>query len=552
VVHTQGVLALMAERQTQRVVFQPTAYQGMQRGINQMVQAVSPTLGPRPRVVAIGQAASGKMPELLDNGGLILRRIQELPDRDADVGAMFLRQVLWHVHERVGDGTATTAVLFQYIYNQGVRYIVSGGNAMQLRRHLERGLRLILEELSGMAQPVEGKEQLAQVAESICYDPPLARLLGEIFDIIGQYGQLEIRSGRSRELEREYVEGMYWHGGVFSRQMVADQSKLRTNFENAGILISDLDIKEPREVVPLIEMAIRAEVRQLLIVATKLSDGVIGTLMAANKDPAQFQTIAVKAPSMMPTDKAAALQDLAILTGGRPLVKAAGDTLNGVKLEDLGRARRAWADRSYFGIVGGKGDPRQLRAHIAALRAAFARASDPGDQKKLRQRIGKLMGGSATLWVGGATELEMKTRQELAQRTADALRGAVREGVLPGGGVALLSCRPALQCQWEQTTDLDERAAYRILIKALEAPMRTLLTNAGYDASEVMAEIKQVGPGHGFDARSEKIVDMVQAGIWDAAAVTKAAVHSAVASAALALTVDVLVHHKEPEKSTQP
>ena len=539
----------MAKSRTQRVVFQPAAYRGFQRGVNQMVEVVRPTLGPLPRVVAIDRALSNKMPEMLDDGGVIARRIIQLPHRDEDMGAMFVRHLLWHMHEKVGDGTATAAVLFQSVYNQGLRYIAAGGNAMQLRRCLEACLRVIREELAGMAVPLEGKEKLAQVSESICYDPPLAKMMGEIFDIIGEYGQLEIRTGRGRELEREYVEGMYWKSGVLTRRMIADRANLRAEMKNAAILISDIEVEDPRQLIPVIEMALQAEIRSLLIVARKLSDSATSLLLTASRDPAKFQAIAVKTPGLTIEDRAAVMEDLAVLTGGRPLIHAAGHTLSKSKLQDLGRARRAWADRTYFGIVGGKADPRALRQHIATLRAAFSQSDDPGARKKLQERIGKLTGGSATLRVGGVTELEITTRKELAQRTSDALRGAIMEGVLPGGGVSLLACRPALQRILDQSTDSDERAAYRILIKALEAPIRTILTNAGYDASEIMAEIKQAGAGYGFDVRSGQVVHMAQAGIFDTANVQREAVHSGIASAALALTIDVLIHRKEPPQA---
>jgi chaperonin GroEL len=542
----------MTGRQTQRVIFQPQAYRGMQRGINQMVEAVRPTLGPFPRVVAIDQVGRDKAPELLDSGGVIVRRIIELADRDADMGAMFIRQVLWRVHKEVGDGTATTAVLFQSIFDRGVHYVVSGGNAMQLRRYLGAGLRVVLDELEGMTVRVEGEEQLTQIAESICYDPPLAAMLGEILNIIGEYGRLEVRSGRSRELEREYVEGMYWDGGVLSREMITDRSKLRTEMQNAAILITDLEVNDPRQLASALEMTARAGNRALLIVARKVSAAATSVLLTASRDPEKFLAVAVKTPGSTSIHQVSAMEDLAVLTGGRPLVSAAGDTLSGCKPEDLGRVRRAWADRHYLGIVGGKGDPRALRAHIATLRAAFSRAKETEARQKLQERIGKLMGGSATLWIGGATKVEIEARKELAKRTADALRGAVREGVVPGGGVPLLACRPALQQRLDQSTNSDERAAYRILIKAMEAPIRTLLTNAGYDASEVMAEIRLAGAGHGFDLRSRKIVDVAEAGIWDASAVLKAAVRGAVAGAALALTTDVLIHHKEPAQAVEP
>ncbi len=530
------------------VVFQPAAYRGMQKGINQMVEAIRPTLGPRPRIVAIERTPNNKAPELLDDGGTIARRIIQISNRDADMGAMFIRHLLWRLHEEVGDGTATAAVLFQSIYNQGVHHVVSGGNAMQLRRYLEKATPVILDELTGMTIHLEGKERLAQIAEAICYDPPMAKLLGEIFDIIGEHGRLEIRSGRGRELEREYVEGMYWETGLFSREMIADHTLFRTQLENAAILISDLEIDDPRQLLPVIGMAMQAEIRALLIIASRLSDHAVALLLA-NRHPEKFQAIVVKTPGFGLTDQAAALEDLAVLTGGRAITKIAGYSLQEVTLEDLGHARRVWADRSNFGIVGGKGDPRGLRQYIANLRSAFSSTEDREARKKLQQRIGKLIGGSATLRIGGVTELELNARKELAERTAEALRGAIMEGVLPGGGASLLACRPTLERMMDQSSDPDERAAFRILIRALEEPLRTIVTNVGFDDREIMAEIKRAGPGYGFDVVSEQTVDMAQAGIFDVATVLKSAVHSAIAGAALALTTDVLVHHKKPEEA---
>ena len=529
------------------VVFQPAAYRGMQRGINKMVGAIRPTLGPRPRNVAIERTPNNKAPELLDDGGTIARRIIQLPNRDEDMGAMFTRHLLWRLRERVGDGTATTAVLFQSIFNQGVHHVVSGGNAMQLRRYLEKSIPLILDELTAMTIPVDGREQLAKIAEGICYDPLLAKLLGEIFDIVGEYGRLEIRSGRARELEREYVEGMYWETGLFSREMITDHTLFRTQLENAAILISDLEIEDPRQLLPLIGAALQAEVRSLLIVASRLSDNAVALLLA-NRHPEKFQAIAVKTPGFGLSDQVAALEDLAALTGGRPFTRFAGQSLRDVTLQDLGHARRAWADRSNFGIIGGKGDPHKLRQHIAALRTTFGHSEDQEARKTLQQRMGKLLGGSATLRIGAATEVELNTRKELAERTAEAVRGAIRDGVLPGGGAALLACRPALRQKLAQSSDPDERASYRILIRALEEPLRTIVANAGFNADEIMAEIKSAGPGRGFDVTSEKVVDMAQAGVLDVATVQKAAVHSAIAGAALALTTDVLVHHKKPQE----
>jgi chaperonin GroEL len=540
----------MPNTRTRRVVFQPATYQGLQRGINQMVNAIRPTLGPRPRIVAIDRTLDDKMPEMLDNGGIIARRIIQLAGRNEDVGAMFVRDMLWTLHDQVGDGTATAAVLLQSVFNQGVRYLVSGGNATRLHHHLEQGMHLILNELSRLSTSVSGQDQLAQVAQSICYDPPMAKLMGEIFDIVGEYGRLEIRPGRTRDDEREYVEGMYWDRGLISRQMTANPTQNRVEFEDGTILISNLDIEEPQQLFPALEVALRHKIPSLLIVANKFSEAAIGFLLA-NKQPDKFQVIAVKTPGYGEQEQAWALEDLAVLTGARPFVKSAGDTFDAVQPDDFGHARRVWADHRNFGTIGGKGDPRALRQHIATLRAAYEKTDGLVLRDKLLQRIGKLLGGSATLWVGGATELEIEQRQEVAKRTAAAMRGAISEGVVPGGGVALLDCQPALQARLDQSADVDARAAYRILLESMEAPARTIAANAGFDPSHVMAHIKLAGPGHGFDVISGQVTDMIQTGIFDATSVQKAAVYSAIASAGLALTIDVLVHRQEqPEHAS--
>jgi chaperonin GroEL len=537
----------MSKRSVRAVVFQPDTYRGLQKGINQIANVIRPTLGPRPRVVAIELTMRRHQPpELLDEGAVIARRIVELADRDQDVGAMLVREALMHVHEQVGDGTATAAVLLQSVVNQGIRYLAAGGNAMRLRHYLEQGTRTILTELQGLTTCPHGEVQLTHIARSICYDSRLAGMLGEIFSIIGEYGRLEIRSGQGRDLEREYVEGMYWTGGVLSREMLTDVDRLRTDMENTAILASDLKIEDPEQLIPTLSVAKSAGCSSLMVIAQELSDKATALLLA-NSKPDEFQIAAVKAPGDTQAERGIALLDLVTLTGGRPFLASMGhQTLNGVKYEDLGHARSAWADRNHYGIVGGRGDPRALRKYIADLRAAYKSAEGIEARQRLQERIGKLLGGSAILWIGGATRSEIEVRRELAERTATAMRGAITEGVLPGGGISLLACLPALQQTLDQSTDPDQRAAYRILIKAMEEPIRTIVSNAGYDPSTVMAMIAQAGTGHGFDVESAQVVNMAETGIFDVAATIKTAVQSAVAGAALALTTDVLVHHLKP------
>jgi chaperonin GroEL len=257
--------------------------------------------------------------------------------------------------------------------------------------------------------------------------------------------------------------------------------------------------------------------------------------------------MAVKAPGLRADEQAAALEDLAVLTGGRRLLRAAGDQLGRVGIADLGRARRAWANKDHFGIVGGKGDPRGLRRQIASLRAAHAATQEPQARKLLRQRLGRLCGGAATLWVGGATESDITIRKDVAERAAAALRGAIAGGVLPGAGVALLACQPALRRAFERSSEPDERAAYRVLLDGISAPIRAIASNAGYDAGTVIADLAQASSGYGLDARSGQVVDVACAGILDVATTQQTAIYSAISAAALALTIDVLVYRTQPE-----
>ena len=543
-------MAKRTERwQRPRVVLQPEVHLGLLKGIDQIVGAVRPTLGPFPRITlydrTIGKA--GRTPELLDDGGTIARRIIQIPGRDADVGAMLIRNLLWTLREEVGDGTATAAVLFRSVYAEGLRYLASGGNAMRLRTHLERAMRDILAELDGMTTRVTGERQLSKLATALSNDAELGRMLGEIFDVIGEHGRLEVRKGRTRDYEREYVEGMYWSGGVVSRVFITDVERQRTELQNAALLMTDLDIEDPRDLIPLLTTCVRAGIENVVIIARKISDATVGMLMLnREKGKIKINVVGVKTPGSTSTDQRAALTDMAVLMGGRAFLRDAGDTIREIKVSDLGRARRVWADKLNLGIIGGQGDPRALRQHIARLRNAYAVATDKDDRAHLQERIGKLMGGSATLYVGGITETELDYAKEQAERAADAMRGAIREGVLPGGGAALLACRPLIARRMVQADEPEERAAYHILMAALEAPTRALLENAGHEPGEILGRIEAAGPGHGFDVVGGEVVDMGLAGIQDVMTVVKAAVRSAIGGAAMALTTDVVIHRASP------
>jgi chaperonin GroEL len=512
-----------------------------------MVDAIRPTIGPLTRYVAFSQLVTNKQPELLSKGGVIARRVIQLEDADEDMGAMIVRHLLCTLHDRYGDGTATAAMLFQAVFNAGVKYVVSSGiNAMRLRHFLEQGMQVIVDELDRMTVEVDGKDELTRIAEKVCYDPALAEMLGEIIDIVGEHGLLEVRNLRGRGLKREYREGMYWEARPFSRDMI-DMASRSMELTNAAVLITDLEIEDPQELIPALTAASEAGFKALLITATKIAPGAVGLLMA-NQDPEKFTVLAMRTPGPLPDDEIAAMEDLAFLTGGRRFIRATQDTLENVRPEDFGRARRVWATYDRLGIIGGEGDPHALRQHIKDLRAVLAREEGKVARQKLQERIGKLMGGLAILWIGSVSRADMDARKDLAQKTAEVLRGVLRDGVVPGGGVALLDCRPALERRLEESADPDEHAAYRILIEAMEGPARAIARNAGYDDSEIMAYVNTAGPGHGFDAVAGEVTDMMQKSIVDVAAVQKAAVSRAISTAAMTLTVDVLIHHRFPEE----
>ena len=523
-----------------RLVFQPETSRDILRGANQIVNAVRPTIGPQPRVVAYESMSEQLRPQLLDEGAVIARRVIQLPDRDEDVGAMLIREMMWQIRDEVGDGTATAAVIFQSIFSQGLRYAAAGGNTQRLRHYLNEAIAGIVSELDAMTFTVEGKQALTHIAQSICYDPPLAKMLGEIFDIIGEYGHLNVRTGRRRGLQREYVEGNHWASGVLSRSMLSSGS---IAMENVGLVLTDMEFDDPMDITPAMRAALQAKIRALVIVARKISDKVVGFLMT-NKNPEKFNLVVVKTPGLTTEDQAAALTDMSVLTGGNVFFYQSGETLENIRPTDLGRARGVWADATHFGMRAGKGDARLLRQHLRSLQAGFAIADDPDQRRKLRERIGKLMGGSATLWIGAATESELKLRQALAERTAEAVRGAVRDGVLPGGGAALLACSIKLRKQAKSCTDDEQRMAYKMIADALEQPMRAILANAGHEPSQVMAEVLRKRGCRAMDINTGRVVDVTQAGILDVAAVQKEVVKRAVGAAALALTVDVMVHKK--------
>lgn len=539
-------------RRKPAVVLQPRTSKALSRGINLIANAVRPTLGPRPRLVALERIIRTEAAEILDDGATIARRITNIRPRSSDVGAMLIRQALWKMHMEAGDGATTMAVMYQVIFNEGLRYITqAGANAMLLRRGLETGLCAVLEALERAAVPIAGKDSITLMARGICQeDVEMAEILGEIFDMVGPEGLIVIEGGNRGKIEREYIDGTYWPlSGWLSRLFITDKAERRATFEDAAILISDLKITDPMELVPVLDRCAQAGIKKLVILCKELSDSAVG-LLVTNKQANIIEAIAVRTPKVRGAEQVAAMEDIAVLTGGRTFFAEANDTFKDFQVEDLGFARRVWALESLFGLLGGKGDPRQVRQMIRQIRDRLPQAETDNDKKNLQQRLGRLSGSTVIMRVGGMTATEFEVRKGMAERAVLALRRSIQGGVVVGGGVALLNAQAALQ---GLPIALEEDAlAYKILARALEEPLRTIARNAGAVPEVVAEKAKELPAGFGFDARSRKMADLRQAGLVDSFLVLKKALEIAVSGAALALTTDVIVHHIEPKESIEP
>ncbi len=534
------------------VVSQPKTYKAFLKGINLITEAIRPTLGPLPRFVVFAGLRREDMPQFLDDGAIIARRIILIKPRSRDVGAMLLRSALWKMHEEVGDGTATTAVMYQTIFSEGVRYITEFNcNAMLLRSGLEKGLRAVIAALHQEAIPLKGKQAISNIARGMSQgDIELAEMLGEIFDFVGTDGLIVVEGHNRLGIEREYIEGTYWTlSGYFSSYFASDKNAKQVVFEDASLLITDFEIKDPKILVPVLEKCVKAGIKQLVIVAGDLSDAAIGLLINNNRAKT-IDTLAVRTPKILEMDRVASVEDIAIMTGGKPYFHAAQPSFDEFEVEDLGHARRAWATESMFGIYGGKGDPRLIRKRIVEVKGVLAKAEVEAEKIWHQSRIGRLNGGTAILRLGAIHEVEIEARKAVAERAVTGLRHALVGGVVAGGGAALLSAQSALAELPAENED--EAVAYRILARALEEPMRTIAKNAGYNADVVLDKVKSGPKGCGLDATTGQIVDMRDAGILDAVTVLEKALEIAVSGAAMTLTTDIIVHHSQPVESVNP
>lgn len=521
----------------EKVVFRQEARALLKRGADQMAWVLRATLGPTARVVAIEKLTSrAEAPEILDDGATIARRIIEIPNRYVNMGAMLIRHLAWKQHEAVGDGTATAAVLAHAVLSEATRYIAAGGNPMLLKRGVEKALHVALAELQALSTPLETADQVAALATAATGDPEMGGYIGEMFDIVGRDGYIQVMESPSTKTDREYVEGVIWDRGYLSPYMVTDPERMEAVLDDALVLVTDHIIKRASELIPVMEKVHQAGFKNFFIVANDIESEPL-SLLVANKQQGVLTTLAVKAPGYGDR-RIRILEDLAIITGGRPFLDDAGDRLEEARLEDLGRAQRVWANRDYFSIIGGYGDPARIRQRIAMIKSELPTVTDDYEREKMRERLGKLAGGVAILRVGAATKTELEEKKNRAERAVALIRAAVEEGVVPGGGAAYLALIPALERIAAQG---DEKVGVRILQRALEEPLRAIVENAGYESDPIIAELQTRPRGWGFDVLRGTFVDMREAGILDATKVLRLALEKGVSGAIMAFTTEALV-----------
>jgi len=524
------------------ILYGSAARSALLRGADQMAALVAPTLGPVARTVAIAPIIGSAPPEILDTAETIARRTIELSDPFENAGAMMLRELILQVAERVGDGGATTAVLTRALLHDGGRLIMGGVDIVRLCQGLRNGLAIAVASLDAQTWRIDHPDEIARVALHGVGDPGLAEMLGEILDTVGPDGIVMVEDARGTETTHQYVDGVRWDGGYLSAHLVADGETTARVLE-PRILITDLAIERPEQIVPALEACITAGAPRLVVIAPEVRDVVIATLLANREREVLAAALAVGAPSIG-NQRIGILEDLAAITGGRCVRAEFGDSLERVSPDDLGSARQVWATRQAFGVVGGRGDRAAVRKRVIDVRAELsAGQDDPYIRAKVRERLAKLTGTGASIQVGAPTRRAQELLRHRIDATVTSTRLALEAGVVPGGGGALLACAADLECQ---AGTGDEGAGVRMLARALTAPARVIARNAGLDGRAIVHQWRARGDATAFDVLQGAWVDARTSGLVDPVGVTRAALEAAVSTAVTALTTEALIRRRDP------
>jgi chaperonin GroEL len=526
-----------------QIQFSEGARAGLKRGADKLANTVKVTLGPKGRNVVLDKGFGS--PTITNDGVTIAKEI-ELEDKFENIGAQLIKEVAEKTNDVAGDGTTTATILAQAIISEGLKNIAAGANPMALRRGIEKATKAAVEALKKNAKPVSGKEEIAQVASISADNQEVGDLIAEVMDMVGRDGVITVEDGQSIALEKEVVEGMQIDQGYVSAYMVTDPNRMEASIDDPAILITDKKISSAQEIVPVLEKVVQTGKKDIVIIADDVDGEALATIVL-NKLRGVFNALCVKAPGYGDRKKEN-LQDLALLTGAQLVSDDTGLTFDKVELPQLGSARRVIADKDKTTIVDGKGDEKAIKDRVAQIKKQIEKTESEFDKEELQKRLAKLSGGVGVIKVGAATEVELK---ELKHRIEDALsatKAAVEEGIVSGGGVALVDViRPVDEVQVE---DADEKVGIKILKKALEFPIRQIAANAGKDGSVVIEEVRKKEKGIGYDAAHDDYVDMVKAGIIDPLKVTRSALQNAASVAAMVLTTEAAVTDVPEKKCT--
>jgi chaperonin GroEL len=527
-----------------QVVYGEEARQAILRGVNALADAVKVTLGPKGRNVIIDKKFGS--PTITKDGVTVAKEI-DLKNALENMGAQMVREVASKTSDTAGDGTTTATVLAQAIFREGIKMVVAGANPMELKRGIEKAVDAIITDLKKISKPVSGN-MIGQVGTiSANSDDTIGNIIAEAMEKVGKDGVITVEEARSMETSLDVVEGMQFDRGYLSPYFVTDPERMEAVLENPVILIHEKKISSMKDLLPMLEQVARGG-RPLVIIAEDVDGEALATLVV-NKLRGTLQVAAVKAPGFGDRRKAM-LEDIAILTGGRAITEDLGIKLENIKMEDLGKAKKITIDKDNTTIVEGDGAQSAIEGRVKQIRTQVEDTTSDYDREKLQERLAKLVGGVAVIKVGAATETEMKEKKARVEDAMHATKAAVEEGIVPGGGVALLRCAKALD---SLKLDHDQQVGADIVRRAVEAPMRWIATNAGVEGSIVVQKVKEAkDAAFGYNAATDKYEDMVKAGVIDPTKVVRSALQNASSIASLLLTTEAMVSEIPEEKKEAP
>lgn len=524
------------------IKFHMEARESLIAGVDKLADAVKVTLGPKGRNVIL--AKSYGAPTITNDGVTIAKEI-ELEDAFENMGAQLVKEVATKTNDVAGDGTTTATLLAQAIVREGNRNVVAGANPMVLKKGIEKAVDVVVEGLKELSQPVESAESKAQVASISAADAEIGQLIAEAMTKVGDDGVITVEEGKGMGTELEFTEGMQFDRGYLSGYMVTDTEKMVAEMDSPYILITDKKISNIQEILPVLEQIVQQGAK-LLIIAEDVEGEALTTLVL-NKLRGTFNCVAVKAPGFGDRRKEM-LQDIAILTGGQVISEEVGLELKEATIDQLGRARQVKVDKENTIIVDGQGDRTAVEERIGQIKAQIPETSSDYDKEKLQERLAKLSGGVAVIQVGAATEVELKERKYRIEDALNATRAAVEEGVVPGGGIALINTLDKVETLVD-TLDGDEKIGASIIRRAIEDPVRQIAENAGYEGSVIVSELRKKDKGIGFNVLNGNYVNMVDSGIIDPTKVTRTAIQNAASITAMLLTTEVAVADQPEENA---